>query len=63
METESKLLLALETRLADPALYEPAARTMLEQALADQRAAQRRLGESEEAWLTASGELERLAAS
>ena len=63
MESEAKLLRAVEARLADPALYEPTARSALEQALAEQRAAQRRMSESEEAWLSASDELERLATS
>ena len=58
MERASTALARLETALADPALYLPAARPELDRILAEQRQQRTRLASAEEAWLTASGELE-----
>ncbi len=59
MEEASKILQGLESRLADPAIYEASARAELERALLEQRTAQQTLTQQEEIWLQASDEWER----
>jgi ATP-binding cassette, subfamily F, member 3 len=51
-------LAELATRLADPALYEPSARTALTALLAEQSAAQQAMNAAESQWLEASEALE-----
>ena len=59
MEKFQQELRALEERLADPAIYEGSRSGELQQLLRTQGTLRQQLGESEEAWLAASEELER----
>jgi ATP-binding cassette subfamily F protein 3 len=59
MEKHQQELRTLEERLADPAIYENNRSAELQQLLRTQGTLRQQLEENEEAWLTASEELER----
>ena len=54
---------AIDSQLADPAIYEPANKDRLKKLLADQIECTKQLNSREEEWLEKQGELEKILAS